>query len=168
MGEPIGWCSMWPDQEDRCRCDLGVYLTSLSSTQSGEPDAGCQLPPTVDHGGTHRSTLSPTSPCVCGRRYPPTVNPSGEASPCHPSRAPLRCGPHRRSSRISPSLCSVSPYIPSAKGGSSCARGSVVGGGTHVSRLCYRSLSQNDLNCFKKRLGTCGFADRQFFLYKQS
>ena len=30
-------------------------------------------------------------------------------------------------------------------------------------RLCYRSLSQNDLNCFKNRLGTCGFADRQFF-----
>ena len=30
-------------------------------------------------------------------------------------------------------------------------------------RLFYRSLSQNDLNCFKNRLGTCGFADRQFF-----
>ena len=28
---------------------------------------------------------------------------------------------------------------------------------------CYRSLSQNDLNCFKNRLGTCGFADQQFF-----
>ena len=35
-------------------------------------------------------------------------------------------------------------------------------------RLCYQSLSQNDLNCFKNRLGTCGFADRQFVLYKQS
>ena len=32
-------------------------------------------------------------------------------------------------------------------------------------RLCYRSFSQNDLNCFKNRLGTCGFADRQFFFY---
>ena len=30
-------------------------------------------------------------------------------------------------------------------------------------RLCYRSLSQNDLNCFKNRLETCSFADRQFF-----
>ena len=30
-------------------------------------------------------------------------------------------------------------------------------------RLCYRSLSQNDLNCFKNRLETCGFADRKFF-----
>ena len=36
-------------------------------------------------------------------------------------------------------------------------------------RLCYRILSQNDLNCFKNRFGTRGFADRQFFfLYKQS
>ena len=31
--------------------------------------------------------------------------------------------------------------------------------------LCYRSLSQNDLNCFKNRLGTCGFAAWQFFLW---
>ena len=30
-------------------------------------------------------------------------------------------------------------------------------------RLYYRRLSQNDLNCFKNRLGTCGFADRKFF-----
>ena len=30
-------------------------------------------------------------------------------------------------------------------------------------RLCYRSPSQNDLHCFKNQLGTCGFADRQFF-----
>ena len=30
-------------------------------------------------------------------------------------------------------------------------------------RLYYRRLSQNDLNCFKSRLGTCGFADRKFF-----
>ena len=30
-------------------------------------------------------------------------------------------------------------------------------------RLYYRCLSQNDLNCFKNRLGTCGFADRKFF-----
>ena len=30
-------------------------------------------------------------------------------------------------------------------------------------RLCYRSLSQNDLNWFKIRLETCGFADRKFF-----
>ena len=30
-------------------------------------------------------------------------------------------------------------------------------------RLCYRSLSQNDLNCFKNRLELCGFADRKFF-----
>ena len=29
--------------------------------------------------------------------------------------------------------------------------------------LCYRSLSQNDLNCFQNRLKTCGFADRKFF-----
>ena len=29
-------------------------------------------------------------------------------------------------------------------------------------------VSQNDLNCFKNRLGTCGFADRKFFSYKQS
>ena len=32
-------------------------------------------------------------------------------------------------------------------------------------KLCYRSLSQNDLNCFRNRLGTCGFADQQFFFY---
>ena len=32
--------------------------------------------------------------------------------------------------------------------------------------LCYRSLSTIDLNCFKNRLGTCGFADWQFFFIK--
>ena len=41
---------------------MGVNLASLSSTQSGEPDAGCQLSPRVDHGGTHRSTLDVTGP----------------------------------------------------------------------------------------------------------
>ena len=30
-------------------------------------------------------------------------------------------------------------------------------------RLCYRSLSQNDLNCFRNRLETCGFAERKLF-----
>ena len=36
---------------------------SLSSTQSGEPDAGCQLSLWVDHGGsTHRSTLDVAGP----------------------------------------------------------------------------------------------------------
>ena len=30
-------------------------------------------------------------------------------------------------------------------------------------RLYYRRLSQNDLNYFKNRPGTCGFADRKFF-----
>ena len=43
MGEPIDRRSMWPDQEDRCRRGLGVNLASLSSTQSGEPDAGSTL-----------------------------------------------------------------------------------------------------------------------------
>ena len=38
----------------------------------------------------------------------------------------------RCSSRIAPSRCIVPPYIPSAKGGGSCTRGSAVGGGTHV------------------------------------
>ena len=33
--------------------------------------------------------------------------------------------------------------------------------------LCYRSLSQNDLNCFKNRLKTCRFAGWQFFFYKE-
>ena len=60
-------------------------------------------------------------------------NPSRETSPCRPSRAPLRCDPDRRSSRTASSRCSVPPYIPSAKGGGSCARGLAVGGGTHVS-----------------------------------
>ena len=36
---------------------VGVNVASLSSTQSWEPDAVCQLSPRVDHGGTHRSTL---------------------------------------------------------------------------------------------------------------
>ena len=31
-------------------------------TQSGESDAGCQLSPRVDHGGTHRLTLSAARP----------------------------------------------------------------------------------------------------------
>ena len=35
-------------------------------------------------------------------------------------------------------------------------------------RLYYQSLSQNDVNCLQKRLETCGFADRNFFLYKKS
>ena len=30
-------------------------------------------------------------------------------------------------------------------------------------RLCYRNLSQNDLNWFKNRLETCVFADRKYF-----
>ena len=34
----------------------------LSRIQSGEPDARCQLPPRVDNGGTHRSTLNATEP----------------------------------------------------------------------------------------------------------
>ena len=60
-------------------------------------------------------------------------NPTGEAFPCRPSRAPLRCDPDCRSSRTAPSRCSDPPYIPSTKSGGSCARGSVVGGGTHAS-----------------------------------
>ena len=60
-------------------------------------------------------------------------NPSGKASPCRPSSAPFRCDPNRRSSRTALSRCSVPPNILSAKGGGSCARGSVVGGGTLVS-----------------------------------
>ena len=59
--------------------------------------------------------------------------PSGETSPCRPSRAPLQCDPDRCSSRTALHWCSVPPYIPFAKGGGSCARGSAVGGGTHVS-----------------------------------
>ena len=35
-----------------------------SNTQSGEPDAGCQLPPKVNDGGTLGLTLSLTSPSV--------------------------------------------------------------------------------------------------------
>ena len=131
---------------------MGVNLASLSSTQSGEPDAGCQLSPRVDHGGTHRSTLDVAGPGgpVSGRsRCQPgslssaqsgepdvvckllpridhggthwytlgpasagvtvgvgdTVlwgNPLGEASPSHPSRAPLRRDADRRSSQTAP------------------------------------------------------------------
>ena len=62
MGEPIDRCLMWPGQEDRCRRSRGVDLTSLSSTQSEETDAGCQLSPRVDHGGTHLSTLDVAGP----------------------------------------------------------------------------------------------------------
>ena len=62
MGEPINRRWMWPGQEDRCRGGPGVDLASLSSTQSGEPDAGCQLSLRVDHGGPHRSTLDATEP----------------------------------------------------------------------------------------------------------
>ena len=62
MGEPIVRRSIRPDQEDRCQGGLVINLASLSSsTQSGEADARCQLSPRVDHGGTHRSTLSPAS-----------------------------------------------------------------------------------------------------------
>ena len=32
-------------------------------------------------------------------------------------------------------------------------------------RLYYRRLSQNDLKCFKNRLGKCGFADQKFFFF---
>ena len=71
MGEPIDRCSMWPDQEDRCWGGLSVIWRSLHGfawgyTQSGEPgcSAGCQLPPSVDHGGTYRWTLSPALPGV--------------------------------------------------------------------------------------------------------
>ena len=35
-------------------------------------------------------------------------------------------------------------------------------------RLYYRRLSQNDLNCFKNRLGTWGSADRKFFPIRNS
>ena len=35
---------------------------SLSSIRSEAPDAGCQLPPRVDHGGTHQSTLNAAEP----------------------------------------------------------------------------------------------------------
>ena len=62
MGKLIGQRSMLPDQEVRCQGGLGVDLASLSSTRSGEPDAGCQLSPSVDHGGTHRSTLDTPEP----------------------------------------------------------------------------------------------------------
>ena len=45
---------------------------SLSSIQSGEPDAGYQLPPRVDHGGTRRSTLNAaeSGQLVSGRSHP--------------------------------------------------------------------------------------------------
>ena len=49
----------------RCR---PVYRSppgfAWSNNQSVEPAAGCQLPPRVDNGGTHRSTLGPASPGV--------------------------------------------------------------------------------------------------------
>ena len=41
---------------------LCLSWCSLSSTQSGEPNAGCQLPPRADHGGTHRSMLDVAGP----------------------------------------------------------------------------------------------------------
>ena len=61
-------------------------------------------------------------------------DPSGEAYPTRPSKAPLWCDPERRPSRTVPSRCYVPPYIPSEKGGGSCARGSLVDGDTHVSK----------------------------------
>ena len=88
MGELIGQRSMRPDQEDRCRGGLGGNQASLSSTQSGEPDAGCQLLPRVDHEGTHRSTLDTPEPgqpvswgltqrCLCeGQSGEPDAEPS--------------------------------------------------------------------------------------------
>ena len=93
--------SMWPDQEDRCRGSRSVDLGSLSSTQSGEPDAGCQLPPRVYHGGTHRLTLGLPSPGVAVGVGDVLLwgNPSGEASSCRPYRALLRCDPDRRPSQ---------------------------------------------------------------------
>ena len=47
---------------ERWQCRLCLSWCSLSSNQSGEPDAGCQLSPRVDHGGTHRSTLNVAGP----------------------------------------------------------------------------------------------------------
>ena len=137
---------------------VGVDLASLRSTQSGEPDAGCQLSPRVDHGGTHRSTLDVAGPGgpVSGRsrRYvsvgrhlaPPGATPSQgnltlgvrshrESTMGEPiDRRSVQSHPDRRSSWTAPSRCSDPPYIPFAKGGGSCARGSAAGGGTHVSR----------------------------------
>ena len=93
------------------------------------------LSPRVNHGGTHRSTLGPASPGVAVGVGDTLLwgNPSGEASPCRPSRAPLRCDPDRRSSLTASSRCSDPPYISFAKDGGSCAHISAVGGGTHMS-----------------------------------
>ena len=115
-----------------CRSPPGF---AWSNTQSGEPDAGYQLPPRVNHGGTHRLTLGLASPGVAVWVGDTLLwgNPSGEASPCRPSRAPLRCDPDRRPSQTAPSGCSDLPYISFVTSGGSCARGSAVGGGTHVS-----------------------------------
>ena len=90
-----------------------------SNTEPGEPHAGCQLPPRVDYGGTHRSTLGPASPGVAVGVGDTFLwgNTSGEPCPTRPSRVPLRCDPDRRSSRTAPSRFSVPPYIPSAQGG---------------------------------------------------
>ena len=44
------------------QCGLCLSWCRLSSTQTGEPNAGCQLPPRVNHGGTHRSTLNAAEP----------------------------------------------------------------------------------------------------------
>ena len=61
MGTPIHWYST------RIRPRLSRRSTpgsTWSNTQSGAPDAECQLPPRVNHGGTHRSTFSPAPPGV--------------------------------------------------------------------------------------------------------
>ena len=102
-----------------------------SSTQSGESDAGCQLPPRVNHGGTHRSTLGLASPGVprSGSEIPSY---GGTQQERHPHTVRLEC----RSSVtriVAPAELPRLGVPTLAKGGGSCARGSRVGGGTDVS-----------------------------------
>ena len=155
MGEPIGRRSMRLDQEERYRG--GLIQRCLNKAQAGEPNAGCQLSPRVHHGGTHRSTLGVAGPgrpvsvsswcrmsvtTWLGRASSgvwrseseiPSYGETHQVSPCRPPRAPLRCNPDRRSSRTAPCRSFILPYIPSPRGGGSCASRSAVSGGTHVS-----------------------------------
>ena len=44
------------------QCCLCLSSHSLSSTQLGDPDVGCEVPPRVDHVGTHWSTRNAAEP----------------------------------------------------------------------------------------------------------
>ena len=60
----FGWLRLGTVRVDYVRWQRRLCLSwcSLSSTKSGEPNVGCQLPPRVDREGTHRSVFDAPSP----------------------------------------------------------------------------------------------------------